>query len=162
LVLPLPLKDFIDKAKAGQITVPNQVLRRIPDKPLKVTEITLNLDDDKKPSGGSLSASINIPMLDGSGKLDIDKTGAVSGELSVTFHANKFPVLKETTVNVKAGKEDLVISADVPFAISKVSGALHYKYNNGKHSGTAEGKYEGKKFSGELDGGISEEGKFSG
>jgi hypothetical protein len=162
LVLPLPLKDFIDKAKAGQVTVPNQILRRLPDKPLKITEITLNLDDDKKPAGGKLAANVNIPLLDGNGQLDIDKTGNVSGSVSVTFHANKFPVLKETTVNVMAAKDDLVIAVDVPFAISKVNGALHYKYNNGKHSGKAEGKYEGAKFSGEVEGALSEDGKFSG
>ncbi len=162
ITLPVPMPEIVRRARAGKVDVPKAILQKIPPTPIKVTAVTLDLDDDKKPVAGSITASVNIPPIDGGGTLTVDKDGNAAGNLNVAFRNKKIPVIQDVEVSTNIEKDKFVVETDVGFALPKVTGSLHYKYDNGIHSGRGKAKYEGAKLSGEIDVAMSGEGKASG
>jgi hypothetical protein len=160
--LPVPMPEIVRRARAGKVDVPKAILQKIPSTPIKVTAVTLDLDEDKKPVAGSVTASVNIPPIDGGGTLNVDKDGNATGNLNVAFRNKKIPVIQDVEVSTTIEKDKFVVETDVGFALPKVTGSLHYKYDNGVHSGRGKAKYEGAKLSGEIDVAMSGEGKASG
>ena len=159
---PIPLGELARRVTGGTLSVPPEYLRKADFPGFKVTQASLNLDEASQPTSGTLGASLTIPQLQGQGTLTIDKRGDATGDVSVTFSSSRIPGLGDTTINAKVGRDQLMIETDVPFNLPKVSGALHYKYDNRKHSGKGKAEYRGAKLQGSIEIIMSEAGLISG
>lgn len=165
--IPIPFNRIPRRfKKEGKIEVPDITrlpgLRRFRIPGLKSLKLGINLDENDQPVGGDFSVDLAIPPLDGQGSGSIDQAGNASGSASVTFRSNKIPGLRETTLTAGIKNDDFSIEGDIGFDLPKVTGSLHYKYANKKHSGKGKAEYQGKKLRGAIEVIMSEAGKISG
>jgi len=160
----LPIQKLLRRAAPdSQLSVPETLLRKIPGPPgFKLTQASLNLDQNKAPAGGSLGVSLAIPPLSGSGTLDVDKKGKVTGSVDVTLSSKKIPGLTDTNVKANVGKDQFDLEMTVGFDLPKVTGSLTYRYKDQKHSGEGKAHYEGAKLKGDIEIKVSEAAKLSG
>jgi hypothetical protein len=160
----LPLGDLIDRAApGGKVAVPDRILKKVPSIPaFKLTGASLDLGEDKLPSGATLDVATKIPPVEGTGSLSVDKQGSATGSVHVVFSPQKMPGLKQTEVDVKVKKDSFDVDAGLDFDLPKVTGRLDYKYRDGKHSGKGKAQYQGAKLSGSLEIIMSEAGLISG
>lgn len=160
--LALELATIMRYKRDGKISVPSRLLRSSPIPGFQLTEVTIDLDEDNTPVGGTVGASLAIPPLEGSGTLTLDRQGNASGTITVLFQSKKIPGLKDVQATARADRNDFALETDVGFDLPKVTGSLHYKYEKGKHSGKGKGKYVGAKLEGEIEIIMSEAGRLSG
>lgn len=160
----LPVKDLLAKAVPGnKLTLPDKYLKKVPSIPsFKLTSASLDLDDNKVPTGASLGLAVNVPPLDGQGAVTVDKSGSVTGSAHVVFRGDRIPGLKQTELDVTVTSKDFAFDASVDFDLPKVTGNLKYKYQGGKHSGKGKANYEGSKLKGGIEIIMSEAGLISG
>ena len=160
----LPTKDLLDKAVPGnKLSVPDRYLKKVPAIPaFKLTEASLDLDDDKTPTGATVGVALKVPPLEGQGSLTVDKSGSASGSVHVVFRSDKIPGLKQTEIDVQVKKDNFAFDATIDFDLPKVTGQLAYKYRDGKHSGKGKAGYDGAKLKGSIEIIMSEAGLISG
>jgi hypothetical protein len=160
----LPVKDLLKKAVPGnKLTLPDKYLKKVPSIPsFKLTEASLDLDDNKAPTGATLGLAVNMPPLDGRGSVTVDKSGNATGSAHVVFRSDKIPGLKQTELDLTITNKDFNFDASVDFDLPKVTGNLKYKYQDQKHSGKGKASYEGSKMKGSIEIIMSEAGLISG
>jgi hypothetical protein len=163
LTTNLPISDFLKKYESGgTLTVPEKYVKSLKIPGFKVTDISLNIDENKKPTGGSITVDVAIKGLSGKGTLNIDKKGEASGDVHINFQSSKFPGLKDADVTAMVKRDDFAFDANLDFDLPKITGNLQYKYQDHKHSGSGKAHYEGAKLKGDIDIVMSEAGKISG
>lgn len=160
----LPIKDLLKKAVPGnKLSLPDKYLKKVPSIPaFKLTEASLDLDDNKVPTGATLGLAVNMPPLEGTGSVSVDKSGSAKGSAHVVFSSSKIPGLKQTELDVTVTSKDFSFDASVDFELPKVTGNLKYKYADHKHSGKGKAQYEGAKLKGGIEIIMSEAGLISG
>ncbi|HEX8187398.1 MAG TPA: DUF4157 domain-containing protein, partial [Pyrinomonadaceae bacterium] len=155
-------KDLLKVAPVGnKIKVPSKYLKA-PIPFFKLTEASLDLDENKMPTGATASLSVTRPPLEGTGTVSVDKSGKATGTAHVVFSSSKIPGLKQTELDVAVTSKDFSFDASVDFELPKVTGNLKYKYADQKHSGKGKGNYEGSKLKGSIEIIMSEAGLISG
>jgi hypothetical protein len=160
----LPVKDLLKKAVPGnKLSLPANYLSKVPSIPaFKLTEASLDLDDNKAPTGATLGLAVNVPPLQGTGSVSVDKNGNATGSAHVVFSSSKIPGLKQTELDVTVSAKEFSFDANIDFELPKVTGNLQYKYADHKHSGKGKAMYEGAKLKGEIEIIMSEAGLISG
>jgi hypothetical protein len=160
----LPVKALLNKALPGsKLTLPDTYLKKVPSIPaFKLTKASLDLNDNKMPTGATLDVAVNVSPLVGEGTLSVDRDGNVSGSVHVIFRSDNIPGLKQTELDARVTKNDFAFDASIDFDLPKVTGNLKYKYQDHKHSGKGTAQYEGSKMKGSLEIIMSEVGLISG
>lgn len=160
----LPVKELLKKAVPGnKLTLPANYLKKVSYIPsFKLTEASIDLDDEKVPTGATLGLAVNRPPLEGTGSVTVDKHGNATGSAHVVISSAKIPGLKQTELDVTVTNKDFSFDASIDFDLPKVTGNLKYKYADQKHSGKGKANYEGAKLKGELEIIMSEAGFISG
>ncbi|HEX8144687.1 MAG TPA: DUF4157 domain-containing protein [Pyrinomonadaceae bacterium] len=163
MTVNLPTSKWLDRvAPGGRVPVPGNFYKVLSVPGFKVTGASLDLDENKAPKGATIDVAVNIPPLDGTGSLTVDKSGSATGTAHINFHSSKIPGIKETTVDAAIRSDGFDIDAALEFDLPKVTGTLNYKYQNKQHSGKGTAKYEGSKLKGEIEIILSEAAKLSG
>ncbi|MET0647218.1 MAG: DUF4157 domain-containing protein [Pyrinomonadaceae bacterium] len=156
---------FKDVLKAAGVTnklkVPSKYLKT-PLPFFKLTEASIDLDDNKMPTGATVSLAVSKSPLEGTGTVTVDKSGNATGTAHVVFSSSKIPGLKQTELDVMVTSKDFSFDASIDFELPKVTGNLKYKYADQKHSGKGKANYEGSKLKGGIEIMMSEAGLISG
>ena len=155
-------KDLLKVAGVGnKLNVPSKYLTtQLPF--FKLTGASLDLDDNKMPTGATVSLAVSKPPLEGTGSVTVDKQGQATGTAHVVFSSSKIPGLKQTELDATVTNKDFSFDASIDFELPKVTGNLKYKYADQKHSGKGKANYEGSKLKGGIEIIMSEAGLISG
>ena len=128
----------------------------------KLTDASIDLDDNKVPTGATVGLAVSRAPLEGTGSVTVDKSGKATGTAHVVFSSSKIPGLKQTELDVAVTPKEFSFDASVDFELPKVTGNLKYRYADQKHSGKGKANYEGAKLKGSLEVIMSEAGLISG
>ncbi len=158
----IPLRSWLERQAPGSIPVPDSYLKKAAFPGFKLTSATLDLDENKLPTGATIGVGVAIPPLTGDGTLTIDRNRNASGSVHVVFRPDKIPGLKQTEVDARITRDDFAFGATVDFDLPKVTGNLQYKYENKKHSGKGKANYQGAKMRGSIEIIMSDAGLISG
>lgn len=164
MTIALPIGELLGRAvPGGKLVVPDAILKKVPSIPaFKLSEVSLDLDENRTPIGGTVGVDLNIPPVEGQGSLTLDRTGDASGSVHAVFRSQKIPGLRETEIDAKVAKDEFSLDAGIDFDLPKVTGQLNYKYQGGRHSGKGKADYQGAKLKGSLEIIMSEAGRISG
>ncbi|HEX7317665.1 MAG TPA: DUF4157 domain-containing protein [Pyrinomonadaceae bacterium] len=155
-------KDILKKVGVGdKLKVPPKYLKT-PLPFFKLTDASIDLDENKMPTGATVGLAVSRAPLEGTGSVTVDKSGKATGTAHVVFSSSKIPGLKQTELDVRVTQKDFAFDASVDFELPKVTGNLKYKYADQKHSGKGKANYEGAKLKGGLEIIMSEAGLISG
>lgn len=155
-------KDVLKRVGVeNKIKVPGKYLKT-PLPFFKLTEASIDLDENKAPTGATVGLAVSRPPLEGTGSVTVDKSGKATGTAHVIFSSSKIPGLRQTELDVAVTPKDFSFDASVDFELPRVTGNLKYRYADQKHSGKGKANYEGAKLKGGLEIIMSEAGLISG